>query len=235
MLSELDCYFENLLHCIENPLFGIFSSTRKYICISACYVQDAPAVRNLIKYDCCPEEYVDISFTLHIRRRTLYYGFNLIIPCALISLLALLTFLLPPDAGEKIGLGKLVYTCRSRSSGLRFPLAYWYPIYNFSSLGLNDPYSCQAAWEIKACYLNYFIRMLLFVMLFKDALIYVMVRRLPTTPQYPYLFLVDLIWDFVDGVLLPLAGSMKRSDLYNVTPSYFLAGYCRERLVFESS
>jgi len=56
-------------------------------------------------YECCPEPYIDITFSIHIRRRTLYYGFNLIIPCALISMLTLLTFILPPDEGEKIGLG----------------------------------------------------------------------------------------------------------------------------------
>lgn len=61
--------------------------------------------RNVVNYDCCPEEYVDITFTIHIRRLTLYYGFNIIIPCALTSVLALATFLQPPDAGEKIGLG----------------------------------------------------------------------------------------------------------------------------------
>lgn len=70
------------------------------------FFSEAPAKRNVITYDCCPEQYIDITFTIHIRRRTLYYGFNLIIPCALISMLALLTFILPPDEGEKIALGK---------------------------------------------------------------------------------------------------------------------------------
>ena len=67
---------------------------------------DVPAKRSVIIYDCCPEPYIDVTFTMHIRRRTLYYGFNLIIPCALISSLGILIFALPPDAGEKIGLGK---------------------------------------------------------------------------------------------------------------------------------
>lgn len=65
-----------------------------------------PANRNVLSYECCPEEYIDVTFTIHIRRRTLYYGFNLIIPCVLISSMTLLTFTLPPDAGEKISLGR---------------------------------------------------------------------------------------------------------------------------------
>jgi len=66
---------------------------------------DVPAIKNTKYYDCCVEPYVDVTFIIHIRRRTLYYGFNLIIPCALISMLTLFTFILPPGEGEKIGLG----------------------------------------------------------------------------------------------------------------------------------
>jgi len=68
-------------------------------------VVGVPAKRHVKKYDCCPEEYIDVTFTVHIRRRALFYGFNLIIPCVLISSMALLTFTLPPESGEKISLG----------------------------------------------------------------------------------------------------------------------------------
>ncbi|XP_050538115.1 acetylcholine receptor subunit alpha-type acr-16 isoform X3 [Daktulosphaira vitifoliae] len=64
-----------------------------------------PGKRNGIVYACCPEPYVDITFTMKIRRRTLYYFFNLIVPCVLISSMALLGFTLPPDCGEKLTLG----------------------------------------------------------------------------------------------------------------------------------
>ncbi|VIO99495.1 Uncharacterized protein BM_BM13586 [Brugia malayi] len=55
-------------------------------------------------YECCPEPYPDLKFYLHLRRRTLYYGFNLIMPCILTTMMTLLGFTLPPDAGEKITL-----------------------------------------------------------------------------------------------------------------------------------
>ena len=65
-----------------------------------------PGKKNTIVYQCCPEPYVDVTFTIQIRRRTLYYFFNLIVPCVLISSMALLGFTLPPDSGEKLTLGK---------------------------------------------------------------------------------------------------------------------------------
>ncbi|XP_049830732.1 neuronal acetylcholine receptor subunit alpha-7-like isoform X12 [Schistocerca gregaria] len=64
-----------------------------------------PGKRNEIYYNCCPEPYIDITFIIIIRRRTLYYFFNLIVPCVLIASMAVLGFTLPPDSGEKLSLG----------------------------------------------------------------------------------------------------------------------------------
>ncbi|EDM08373.1 cholinergic receptor, nicotinic, alpha polypeptide 7, isoform CRA_c [Rattus norvegicus] len=64
-----------------------------------------PGKRNEKFYECCKEPYPDVTYTVTMRRRTLYYGLNLLIPCVLISALALLVFLLPADSGEKISLG----------------------------------------------------------------------------------------------------------------------------------
>ncbi|XP_076873799.1 neuronal acetylcholine receptor subunit alpha-7 [Brachyhypopomus gauderio] len=64
-----------------------------------------PGKRNELYYECCKEPYPDVTYTVTMRRRTLYYGLNLLIPCVLISGLALLVFLLPADSGEKISLG----------------------------------------------------------------------------------------------------------------------------------
>ncbi|XP_052283564.1 neuronal acetylcholine receptor subunit alpha-10-like [Dreissena polymorpha] len=61
--------------------------------------------RNVVTYACCPEPFPDVKFYIHIRRRTLYYMYNVIFPCIMMSALTLLVFCLPPDSGEKIALG----------------------------------------------------------------------------------------------------------------------------------
>ncbi|KOX71213.1 Acetylcholine receptor subunit alpha-like 1 [Melipona quadrifasciata] len=63
-----------------------------------------PAVRNEAFYICCEEPYPDIVFNITLRRKTLFYTVNLIVPCVGISFLSLLVFYLPSDSGEKVSL-----------------------------------------------------------------------------------------------------------------------------------
>ncbi|XP_068698594.1 acetylcholine receptor subunit alpha-1-B-like [Montipora foliosa] len=66
---------------------------------------DFPCQRNELYYECCPNQpYSDVTCTLSLRRRTMYFFVNLIVPCLLITLLSLLSFFLPSEAGERITL-----------------------------------------------------------------------------------------------------------------------------------
>lgn len=76
--------------------------------VAALPIPGVPGKRNEIYYNCCPEPYIDITFIIMIRRRTLYYFFNLIVPCVLIASMAVLGFTLPPDSGEKLSLGNTI-------------------------------------------------------------------------------------------------------------------------------
>ncbi|XP_071476844.1 neuronal acetylcholine receptor subunit alpha-3-like [Diadema antillarum] len=67
-------------------------------------IVDSPAVRSSIKYPCCEEIYVDITYTFVLHRNPLFYIITLVIPCVLISLMTALVFYLPSDAQEKITL-----------------------------------------------------------------------------------------------------------------------------------
>ncbi|XP_070570586.1 neuronal acetylcholine receptor subunit alpha-10-like [Ptychodera flava] len=49
--------------------------------------------------------YTDVTYVIHLRRRPIFYFFNLITPCVLLAAVTMLTFFLPAEAGEKITLG----------------------------------------------------------------------------------------------------------------------------------
>jgi len=43
---------------------------------------------------------------MQIRRKSLYYVVNIVLPCCLFSVIAVITFLLPPASGERVGIGQ---------------------------------------------------------------------------------------------------------------------------------
>ncbi|KAL4227437.1 acetylcholine-gated cation-selective channel [Mactra antiquata] len=61
-------------------------------------------VRNEVVYPISPAIYPDVTVILTIQRRILYYVLNILFPCFWLNILSVLTFCLPPDAGEKITL-----------------------------------------------------------------------------------------------------------------------------------
>ncbi|XP_043278293.1 acetylcholine receptor subunit beta-like 2 [Venturia canescens] len=67
-------------------------------------ILEVPASRNEEYYPCCVEPYSDITFNITMRRKTLFYTVNLIIPCVGITFLTVLVFYLPSDSGEKVSL-----------------------------------------------------------------------------------------------------------------------------------
>ncbi|XP_064614604.1 neuronal acetylcholine receptor subunit alpha-10-like [Liolophura sinensis] len=58
-----------------------------------------------ITFSCCPEPYIFVSYSILMTRRPLFYLFNMVMPCVLITMVALLGFYMPSDSGEKVSMG----------------------------------------------------------------------------------------------------------------------------------
>ncbi|XP_070551991.1 neuronal acetylcholine receptor subunit alpha-10-like [Ptychodera flava] len=63
-----------------------------------------PSVRHVLNYTCCPNPFIDVTYTVHIRRRSMFYIFNLVLPAILLFILVLVGFYLPSDCGERMTL-----------------------------------------------------------------------------------------------------------------------------------
>ncbi|KAI8517064.1 hypothetical protein Bbelb_056450 [Branchiostoma belcheri] len=62
-----------------------------------------PVSREEKFYSCCPEPYPNLKFSIDLKRRPMFYFFNLVLPCLILLLINPLVFYLPPDSGERMG------------------------------------------------------------------------------------------------------------------------------------
>ena len=59
----------------------------------------------MYKFSCCPTLYSQISYTVHVKHKPLYFLMYVVSPCVCIAMLILLVFVIPPSTGERTGLG----------------------------------------------------------------------------------------------------------------------------------
>ena len=49
--------------------------------------------------------YAHLEYSIVIKRKLLYYTMNFIIPCAMLSMMSIVSFILKPGTGERIDFG----------------------------------------------------------------------------------------------------------------------------------
>ena len=89
----------------EVDILEVDSRTDDYISNGEWKLITINAERKVKRYPCCAEYWSELRVTISIERRWLFYMFNMMLPCFLITLVALLGFYVPPDSGEKVTMG----------------------------------------------------------------------------------------------------------------------------------
>lgn len=80
------------------------ANLQNYVTNGEWLLKSIKVVRMETVYPIGNEVYPDVKVFIVIQRRILYYVLNIIFPCFWLNVLSVLTFCLPPDAGEKITL-----------------------------------------------------------------------------------------------------------------------------------
>lgn len=78
--------------------------SNKYVKSAEWDLIKASKKRNVEFYECCTIPLADVTIEMVIRRKPLFYAFNLITPCMIMLSMILLGFFLPPESGERITL-----------------------------------------------------------------------------------------------------------------------------------
>ncbi|EDO32053.1 predicted protein, partial [Nematostella vectensis] len=73
-----------------------FSDNREW------FLKGTSGRRDVKMYICCPEPYPTVTYTIILRRRAMFYVFNMVLPTGVIALLSLFSFYLPPNSGERV-------------------------------------------------------------------------------------------------------------------------------------
>ena len=93
--------YNGFLLDIQDDVSKMMSAVISVITNQEWKLLEATAKRNEKYCDCCHEPYQDITFTISLQRRSLYYYCSILLPCLLFSSLVLV-FTLPTDSTEKL-------------------------------------------------------------------------------------------------------------------------------------
>lgn len=146
-------------------------------------ILDSPAKIEMVPHPGTGEKKTMVIFTFRLRRKTLFYTVNLIIPCVLISFVTICVFALPADAGEKITLCIsillalvvfLLLISKILPPSLTIPLVAKYLLFTFimniAAISLTvivinrnyrTPRTHQMPYWVRLVFLNYLPRILL--------------------------------------------------------------------------
>ncbi len=85
------------------PLIQLYTKTNKVLFFRSLIPESGEwHIRHKVSQKNVREDlYEDITFYLIIERKPMYYVFNIILPCILITIIAIFNFYLPPDAGKE--------------------------------------------------------------------------------------------------------------------------------------
>ncbi|XP_005098514.1 neuronal acetylcholine receptor subunit alpha-3-like isoform X1 [Aplysia californica] len=127
----------------------------EYIENNEWHIVENSGARHVKKYTCCPEPYPDLKFKLRLRRRVAFYTFILIMPCALLSLLTMVIFWVPPESPAKLTLGMniflayflllLVLADTTPKATARIPLIGAYFCMNMVMITMSEILACMVA------------------------------------------------------------------------------------------
>ena len=93
-------------YCYDCKFLFQGMKTYRYLPNSEWEIMENTATRNLIKYDCCPHPYGDLTFNLTLRRKVSFQLRLMLLPTLLLSTISLFMFWIPAHRPDRTALGR---------------------------------------------------------------------------------------------------------------------------------